>query len=80
MKKIRLILTVIMCVLLVAVMVAESSNAVNTEKLTFYMLIGTGMLNIFNGVYKYKENKKIYSIMMFLLGYLLIRLALLKYI
>ena len=72
MKIIRLILTVIVVVLAIAVVATESSN---TAKLTPYMLIALGTLNIFNGAYLYKENKTTESIMMFLIGLFVIVVA-----
>lgn len=65
MKIIRIIISAIVVVLAVIVIITEASTA---SSVTPYMLIGLGTLNIFNGVYLYRENKKTQSMMIFSIG------------
>ena len=77
MKITRLILSVIVVILAVTVIITESSTSTSV---TPYMLIGLGVLNIFNGAYLYKENKKTDAVMMFSVGLFVIIVALLKFV
>ena len=68
-KIFRIVLALIVIILGVTVLISEASIAKNV---TLFMLISLGVLNIFNGVDLYRENKKTYSIMMFIVGLFII--------
>ena len=73
----RLILSVIVIILALTVMITDASTSTS---ITPYMLLGLGILNIFNGAYLYKENKKTDAIMIFSVGLFVIIVALLKFV
>ena len=69
-----ILLSVLVFILAVTVIITEASTS------TSGMLVGLGILNIFNGAYLYKENKKTAAVMILSVGLFAIIVALLKFV
>lgn len=74
MKIFRILIALIVIILGVTVLITETSIA---NSIVPFMLISLGILNIFNGIDLYREDKKTYSIMMFLVGLFVIIVSIL---
>ncbi len=76
-KIFRNVLALAVIILAVIVLITEGSIS---ESVIPFMLISLGILNIFNGIDLYKENKKFYSIMMFLVGLFVIIVSIFRFV
>lgn len=76
-KIFRNVLALVVIILSVIVLITEGSIS---KSIIPFMLISLGTLNIFNGINLYKENKKFYSIMMFLVGLFVIIVSIFRFL
>ena len=76
-KIFRNVLALAVIILSLIVLITEGSIS---KSIIPFMLISLGILNIFNGINLYKENKKFYSIMMFLVGLFVIIVSIFRFV